>query len=225
MGMTLPQIIVLGIFSLVDCLVIGVGVYIVFQNTLLENINYSTPTANNLSFSTIIPSLTNTPLSTTSTFTPTITSTSQFTNTATPSDTPITTGLGVSRDSTEIFYQLLEFTFTHETNNEGDEVFVGTISDSLATIYLVGPKDNLLSVSVNIFVPKPPTENQSARTVAYLASIITIGANDWKEGTDWLNEHLIIMGESRTTFNNREIVLVVTSEEKQTNVEFTIHAI
>jgi len=37
-----------------------------------------------------------------------------------------------------------------------------------------------------------------------------VAAEDWEEGTQWLNENLNNMGESRTTYANLEVVLVIT---------------
>jgi hypothetical protein len=133
-------------------------------------------------------------------------------------------GLGLTRADAARMYQLLEFKFEAKTNEQGQEIYTGTISDNLAIVRLIGPKEDIRSASVAITVPKPPTQNQSSRTMAYLATLLTIAAQDWSEGTAWLNNCLNKTGESRTTFENREVVLVVTPKDNQTVVEFTISA-
>jgi len=44
----------------------------------------------------------------------------------------------------------------------------------------------------------------------YLTTLLMVAAEDWEEGTQWLNENLNNMGESRTTYANLEVVLVIT---------------
>lgn len=160
-----------------------------------------------------------------------LTATPLLTNTATSTTEPISTptlnqtaGLGLTRADAARTYQLLEFSFELETNEHGQEVYIGTISDELATVTLIGTEDNISSTSVDIRVPKPPTEKQSSRTIVYLTTLLTVAANDWAEGTGWLNESLNKIGESRTSFDNRDIVLIITPEDNQTTVEFTISA-
>ena len=64
----------------------------------------------------------------------------------------------------------------------------------------------------------------AARTIVYLATLLTVAAEDWEEGTQWLNENLNNMGESRTTYANRKVVLMITPTDGMTTVEFTISA-
>lgn len=169
-------------------------------------------------------------LAPTNTEEPTITPTKENTpnieptSAATPTTPNQSLGLGMTRVDAARMYKFLEFNFNLETNEQGQEVYVGTISDELATVTLIGPVDNISSISVVLKVPKPPTENQSSRTMVYLATLLTVAADDWAEGTDWLNESLNKMGESRTTFDNRDVVLIITPEDNKTTVEFTISA-
>jgi hypothetical protein len=133
-------------------------------------------------------------------------------------------GLGLTRADAALLYKLFEFNFKLETNKQGEEVYVGTISDKLAIVTLIGPKDNISSISVVINVPKPPTENQSYRMRAYLAALLSAAADGWAESTDWINQSLNKTGESRTTFDNRDVVMIITPEDSQTIVELTIRA-
>jgi hypothetical protein len=158
---------------------------------------------------------------------PTLTDTPEPTDTPRPTDTPVSypaVGLGVTRADAARLYQLFEFTFELETDEKGQAHYVGTVSDDLAIVELIGPEGDITSAFVVINVPKPPDENQASRTIAYLAMLLTVAAEDWEEGTEWLNQSLNNMGESRTTYANREIVLVITPQDDVTNVEFTISA-
>ena len=185
-----------------------------FSATLLPTDTVtSTLAPTNTEEPTVTPTKENTP-----TIEPTITSA------PTPTTPNQSTGLGLTRADAARMYKFLEFSFDLETNEQGQEVYVGTISDELATVTLIGPEDSISSISIVIKVPKPPTENQSSRTMVYLATLLTVAADDWAEGTDWLNESLNKMGESRTTFDNRDVVLIITPEDNQTTVEFTISA-
>jgi len=42
-------------------------------------------------------------------------------------------------------YQFLEFNFSLGTNDQGQEVYTGTVSDNLATVTIIGPKDNIFT--------------------------------------------------------------------------------
>ena len=179
---------------------------------------------------TLFPTATLAPTNT-NTQEPTVTPITESTPTIEPTSEPTTppilsqsAGLGITRADAARLYKLFEFNFEVETNDQGQEVYVGTISDELATVKLTGPKENITSASIIIKVPKPPTEKQSSRTIVYLTTLLTVAAKDWAEGTGWLNESLNKMGESRTTFDNRDIVLAITPEDNQTIVEFTISA-
>jgi len=154
--------------------------------------------------------------------TPQLTNTPEPTSTHTPAptDTPPPAGLGTTRADAAQPYQLFEFTFNLET----DQHYIGTISDDLAIVDLVGPEGDITCASITINVPKPPTESQAGRTMTYLATLLTIAAPDWPEGTAWLNQNLNNMGESKTTYNNREIILVITPKDDMTTVEFSITA-
>ena len=143
--------------------------------------------------------------------------------THTPEPHP-TTGLGVTRTDAARPYQFLEFAFELTTDEQGQEHHIGTISDNLAIVELIGPEEDITSASVLVEVPKLPTENQSARTVVYLTTLLTVAAEDWEEGTGWLNDNWNNTGESRTTYANLEVVLVIIPENDMTTVEFTISA-
>jgi hypothetical protein len=132
--------------------------------------------------------------------------------------------LGVTRTDAARLYQILEFAFELTTDEQGQEHHIGTISDNLAIVELIGPEEDITSASVLVKVPKPPTENQSARTEVYLTTLLTVAAEDWEEGTGWLNDNWNNMGESRTTYANLKVVLVIIPENDMTTVEFTISA-
>jgi len=146
------------------------------------------------------------------------------TTAATPTTSPQVKGLGLTRTDAARMFMLLEFNFELGINDEGREVFVGTISDGLATVTILGPENDVSSVFVEIRLPKPPTQNQSARTLAYLTTLLVVAAEDWEDGNDWLSASLNNMGESQTTFDNRDIVLVVTPSDTYTDVLFRISA-
>ena len=148
---------------------------------------------------------------------------------STPTPQSPSVGWGLTQADAARMFQLFQFSFELETNDQGQEVYVGTVSDELATVTITGPEDNISSIAIVIIIPQPPTEDQASRAMVYLATILTVAADDWTDGSDWLNKNFpnigeYIMGESRTIFDNRDIVLTITPENGQTKVEFIISA-
>lgn len=133
--------------------------------------------------------------------------------------------LGLSRSDAANLFEFLEFNFELNQTPSSEDDFAGTVSDGLATVHILGPGDAVTSVSVVIDVPTPPTENQSARTIAYLAAVLSVAAEDWSEGTQWLNESMNIMGESRITFDGREAILILEPGADSMHVELTVAAV
>ena len=132
--------------------------------------------------------------------------------------------LGLSRSDAAIFFKFLEFNFELSQTPSGEDDFAGTVSDGLATVHILGPEGAVTSVSVVIDVSTPPSENQSARTIAYLAAVLSVAAEDWSEGTQWLNESMNVMGESRISFDSREAILILEPGADSMHVELTIAA-
>lgn len=139
--------------------------------------------------------------------------------TATPASTAPLTGLGVTRVDVARGWQLLQFEFTEQ----GDR-YIGTISDNLATVEFAGPAADITSASLEINMPKPPTEKQSARCMVYLAGLLSSATPNWEGGKDWLTTNLDKTGESRTTYDNRDVILVVTPGDSSTLAKPTIKA-
>lgn len=133
--------------------------------------------------------------------------------------------LGISRSDAANFFQFLEFDFELTQNTQGEEEYVGSISDGLATVNIIGPEDGITSIYLVIDIPTPPSENQSTRFMLYLATVLSVAAEDWEEGTDWLTEKLNEMGESRTSFDGREAILLLEPSTNEMHVEFTIAAL
>ena len=133
--------------------------------------------------------------------------------------------LGLTRADAASFFQFLQFTFRLSRTPSGLDDFTGTVSDGLATVHILGPEDAVLSVSVIVDVPTPPTENQSSRTMAYLLAVLSVAAEDWSEGTQWLNQSLNVMGESRAAFNGHEAVLLLEPGADTMHVELTVAAV
>lgn len=117
-------------------------------------------------------------------------------------------------------FKLFQFTFTEES----PDLYVGTISDELAIVTLTGPEENLLEISVEVFVPKKPTAEQGQRAMLYLVTLATAGGKDWVE-TSWLTSSLDkIDEETIQTFDTYDAIINVTSEETQTTAIFTIRS-
>lgn len=157
----------------------------------------------------------------TDTITPTETITDiPATNTRVPSATSETitanSGLDISRIDAARMFMLYEFIF------EGEDVYTGTVNDNLAVVTIIGQKDNINSISIKIYTPVPPSSNQASRTMLYLATMLTVGAENWEAGTDWLNENLNKMGESTTSLDDRDVILVLTPTDNMMTIELTI---
>ena len=162
------------------------------------------------------------------------TPTVELTPTAEPTPTPETaptsvpasaTGLGLTRADAARVFQFLGFDFQLTQAAEYPDDYVGTVSDGLATVHIVGQVTRVSSVSLAVDVPKPPTESQSSRMMVYLVSVLIVAADDWTAGTEWLNEKLNVMGESRIVFDGREAVLLLTPTPDAMHIEFTIQAL
>ena len=134
--------------------------------------------------------------------------------------------IGLARADAAFFFKFLEFEFELNRTPSGEEDFEGTVADGLATVHILGPENAVTSISVVIDFPTPPTENQSARRmIIYLATILSVAAEDWSEGPQWLNESMNVMGESRVTFDGREAVLLIEPEADSMHVELTVAAV
>jgi hypothetical protein len=116
----------------------------------------------------------------------------------------------------------LDFAFTRSVGDDGQEQLLGTVSDDLAVVRLVGPSEEIAEAGVTIQVPAAPDDSEAQRTIAYLMAVLTLVAEDWEDGTRWLNDHLADVGESRTVYGEFDIVLTVTPRDEVTTVEFSI---
>jgi hypothetical protein len=143
--------------------------------------------------------------------------------TVTPSPTMETyAGLGVSRADGAQMFQFFEFAFELGNDEEGIEAYIGTISDNLAEIRLYGSQEEIYQATIVIWVPKPSSQNQAGRTMTYLATMLTVFADEWEEGTAWLNISLNKTGETKAEFGNKQVILNLTPSESLMTVEFTI---
>lgn len=98
------------------------------------------------------------------------------TTATTPTTSPQVKGLGLTRTDAARMFMLLEFNFELGINDEGREVFVGTISDGLATVTVLGPENDVSSVSVEIRLPKPP-HSKPIRTHSYISDNTASGCS------------------------------------------------
>jgi hypothetical protein len=133
-------------------------------------------------------------------------------------------GLNIGRAEAARFFQLLDFAFTRGTGDDGREQLLGTVSDDLAVVRLIGPSEEITEAAVTIQVPAALDDSEAQRTIAYLMAVLTLVAEDWEDGTGWLNDHLADVGESRTVYGDLDIVLTVTPRTEVTTVEFSISA-
>jgi hypothetical protein len=137
-------------------------------------------------------------------------------------------GLDVSRSDAARMYEMLGFSFDLESNEQGQEVYIGTIVDDLAVVTLIGPEDNISSASVFVVLHKPATEDQAKRSAVYLLLLLSVAAEDWKEGPDWFLESLPALnagGESKIIVDNRDIVLLIVQLDDQVWIDFTIKVV
>jgi len=61
--------------------------------------------------------------------------------------------------------------------------------------------------------------------MVYLAAVLATAADDWAGGTEWLNEKLNVMGESRIALDGREAVLLLQPTTGAMHIEFTVRAL
>ena len=155
---------------------------------------------------------------------PGVTQTATEEPTRQPSTTPAAPdddGLGTSREDAAKMYQLFGFTFAEKFDEKKQPYYEGT-KDDLAVVRFFGPPENIIKATLDITISNPPTKTETSRTLFYLAALLAVGARDWDEGVTWLKDNLDNSGVTKTSFENKDVVLNIKQEEKKTVIQFSI---
>jgi hypothetical protein len=131
-------------------------------------------------------------------------------------------GITLTRSEAAFVLGLLGFAFRPPTTVPDGEDLTGLSSDGMAVVHLLGEGESLTSVSIVIDVPAPPTEEQFAATLVYLSEVLGLAGEGWTEGPEWLNEGLNAWGETRTTFDGHDAILLTQEGAETAHIEFTI---
>ncbi|MFQ5856106.1 MAG: hypothetical protein ACE5LU_10725 [Anaerolineae bacterium] len=120
-------------------------------------------------------------------------------------------GLGVARTTVQSMFESKDegFQFEPAFSANGQPRAIGRAEKSPILIELIGPPDNLVSVSITVPMPDAAAD-AAAKGVEYMLALLEVVAPDWEQGSDWLFANLLTvaeMGEVRTTHENLRIVL------------------
>lgn len=103
-----------------------------------------------------------------------------------PSPTPVSQGnLGVSVQDFVPDFKKVGFSFEQSTPVRGQPRVMGTSSDGLAILELIGPSNDLLHVSMIIGIPNDRPD-VVLMNVVYLGSFLKKAMPEWEGSIDWL---------------------------------------
>lgn len=162
---------------------------------------------------TPVPTLT--PLPPTATATPappTASPTPKPKSTATPM--PANPGLGVTRSTAQRFFESKEyggFKFKSSPLATGEPRVLGEINSGLSMIELIGPAEELTSVSFTFGFANSIPKSIRDQNIKILGAFLGIFTPDWNEGVGWITgnaEEALAKEKVETTIDNRKISLV-----------------
>src|SRR3989339_1270078 len=110
-------------------------------------------------------------------------------NTPTQTDESATKTLGVSYN--QMMYILSNFfTMEKSTPVKGEDRYMGTTSNNLLTLEIIGKKDNITRAS--IIAPLPPDNFEiNTESSVLLAQFLKNAIPEWKESTSWVADLLV----------------------------------
>ncbi|MGI6377075.1 MAG: hypothetical protein ACOX3S_13910 [Anaerolineae bacterium] len=97
-----------------------------------------------------------------------------------------TLGTGLSRQALQWSYEGLppevRLSFSRSTERMGQPAVVGTSQDSLGTLTLVGPEEELVLINLSLAVPTSEAETQA---VALAQRLMAVALPNWGDGPAW----------------------------------------
>jgi hypothetical protein len=100
---------------------------------------------------------------------------------------------------------------------------IGSIASG-GSIELIGPAEDILSATALVGFTGSKTAN--LESAVYMTGLLSLVAPEWKEGNDWLIEHMKIAQESgekqETTVNDKLFSIIVLKLDSGSLVTFTI---
>ena len=121
--------------------------------------------------------------------------------------------LGVSRRDIQSIFEnsAINFTFENAPLADGTPRIMGTSSNSLAILDLIGPPADLTEVSITVGVPSDAPE-VIVMNAAYMMGLIKNTLPGWSGSNDWLEANLPVaqrVGKAQTSYGNAVVTLSV----------------
>lgn len=123
---------------------------------------------------------------------------------------PQVTGIGVSREEIQSFFEILGVEFEKMEPVKGQLHVQGWSEDSTLMIQLLGPPENLSSASIMTAISNTQPD-MVVESAGYIVFFLNKVVPDWENGLDWIGANLYRSAEEtegvKTTYNDLEIVL------------------
>lgn len=156
------------------------------------------PTATTAPTAILLPTATPVP-TIAPTSTPSPTEAPELTSATEPTDVPVavtsSTGLGISRSAFVASFESAGVTFENSPLRDGRERMLGTSTNKVVTIEIIGPASNVTEASV--LAPASSDETTNTLTILHMAQILKVGAPEWEGGLDWLTTSITELGQER----------------------------
>lgn len=126
------------------------------------------------------------------------------------------TGLRVSRTRLQTIYEQQGFVFEEGAPVNGQPQVIGKHGQYHTSVQLIGPVENVISVSIIAPLTYDATEGSDDKVRAsYVLALILATMPDWKDGHSWVLQQLDLMAKSsdpnpeyQTTVNGRMVKLM-----------------
>ena len=123
--------------------------------------------------------------------------------------------LGITSDSVIEKFEKHGFNFTSSDSVYQQPLTIGLSSDNNATIHLIGPKENLVSIKIVFRLSRQFNKSKLKLLRSYLEDMINVVYPNWEEGDKWLEDNALSLSRSgsRTKMLNDIKLTLVLSEK------------